>query len=127
MRRRSPYYSGLILWLALTAAGFAVLIWQVPAPWFVLLLGALNFATFIVYGLDKLFAAQHATRIPEYVLYFTAFAGGAAGALAAMQLFRHKTAKTSFQFTLAFIVLLEILFFLAILRPATFNELLSTF
>ena len=48
-------------------------------------------ATYIAYGRDKRLAKTNKRRIPEKVLLSLSFFGGAAGALAAMQLFRHKT------------------------------------
>ena len=48
-------------------------------------------ASYIAYGRDKRLAKEHKRRIPEKVLLSLSFFGGAAGALAAMQLFRHKT------------------------------------
>lgn len=121
-KRFSPYYAGILIWLVLVVASLSVLLWQIDAPWFLLLLAATNIGTFFLYGFDKFSAAQKITRIPEYVLYFTAFAGGAAGALAAMQLFRHKTSKVSFQFVLALIILLEVAIAVAILRPSLFEQ-----
>lgn len=125
MKRFSPYTAGIIVWILLVVGSFGVLAWQIAAPWLALLLVALNLATFFIYGLDKLLATQRANRVPEYVLYFTAFAGGAIGALLAMKLFRHKTSKVSFQFTLAFVVLLELIIFLLILRPELLTDLIS--
>lgn len=52
---------------------------------------------------------MHGWRVPEYILYFAAFAGGPVGALLGMYIFRHKISKVSFQFSLALIILLEIL------------------
>jgi uncharacterized membrane protein YsdA (DUF1294 family) len=48
-------------------------------------------AAYIAYGRDKRLAKEHNRRTPEKVLLSLSFFGGAAGALAAMQLFRHKT------------------------------------
>ncbi len=55
----------------------------------VLLAGSLN--SFILYAIDKHKAKRGAWRIPERMLLSAGFIGGAVGALAAMQLFRHKT------------------------------------
>lgn len=51
----------------------------------------LNIAAYTAYGRDKRLAREHRRRTPEKVLLSLSFFGGAAGALAAMQLFRHKT------------------------------------
>lgn len=123
----SPYKQGLVIWLALVGASFGVLLWQISAPWLLLLLGALNFAAFCLYGLDKFLAVRQAPRIPEYVLYLAAFTGGAVGALAAMQIFRHKTSKLSFKFALAMIILLEVIIFILIVEPTLVTETFSNF
>ncbi len=46
---------------------------------------------FVFYGVDKARAKRRAHRIPEGALLSLGFFGGAAGALLAMQVFRHKT------------------------------------
>lgn len=51
----------------------------------------MSLIAFISYGRDKRLAKAHAWRIPEKVLLSLSFLGGAAGALTAMQVFRHKT------------------------------------
>ena len=51
----------------------------------------LNIAAYTAYGRDKRLAREGKWRISEKVLLSLSFFGGAAGALAAMQLFRHKT------------------------------------
>ena len=47
--------------------------------------------SFVLYGADKAKAKKKAWRIPEKVLLLWGFLCGSVGALAAMQLFRHKT------------------------------------
>lgn len=51
----------------------------------------INIAAYVTYGRDKRLAKEGKWRIPEKVLLSLSFFGGAAGALAAMHLFRHKT------------------------------------
>lgn len=46
---------------------------------------------YVCYWRDKRLARAHRRRIPEKVLLSLSFFGGAAGALTAMQVFRHKT------------------------------------
>lgn len=65
--------------------------------------------TFGVYGLDKHFATFGIRRIPEVVLFFLAFFGGAAGALIGMCLFRHKTLHTYFWIINGIFFVLQIL------------------
>ena len=52
---------------------------------------AMNLAAFFCYGRDKRLARKQKWRTPEKLLLGLGFFGGAAGALAGMQLFRHKT------------------------------------
>ena len=61
------------------------------ALYFLYAIGAISFATFLLYGIDKLKAKQGAYRISERVLLIFSFFGGAIGALFGMLLFRHKT------------------------------------
>lgn len=51
----------------------------------------MSLIAYICYGRDKRLAKEKAWRIPEKVLLSLSFFGGAAGALLAMQIFRHKT------------------------------------
>lgn len=57
--------------------------------WFYLF--GINFLAFLLYGIDKYRAIKNKWRIPESTLLGVAAVGGAVGAWAAMQLFRHKT------------------------------------
>lgn len=54
--------------------------------------------SFVLYGVDKAKAKKKAWRIPEKVLLLWGFLCGSVGALAAMQLFRHKTKHFYFYF-----------------------------
>ena len=58
---------------------------------FLILLAVGSVAAFLMYGIDKWKAKRGAWRIPEKTLLLCGFLCGAVGALAAMQLFRHKT------------------------------------
>ncbi len=51
----------------------------------------MSIIAYIAYGRDKRLAKQHKWRTPERTLLLLGFLGGAPGALAAMQVFRHKT------------------------------------
>jgi uncharacterized membrane protein YsdA (DUF1294 family) len=66
---------------------------------------------FIAYALDKSAARQGRRRTPERTLLLLGLAGGWPGGLAAQQLLRHKSAKTSFlaKFWLTVIVNLSVL------------------
>lgn len=54
-------------------------------------------AAFIAYGVDKRSARRGGRRIPESTLHVLSLGGGWPGALAAQQLFRHKTRKQPFR------------------------------
>lgn len=70
-------------------------------------LGAINGVTFIVCGIDKSVAGSAALRTPERVLLGLALVGGTIGLLLGMNLFRHKTRKTQFQFKLFVVLALQ--------------------
>ncbi len=69
----------------------------------------LNVATFALVLIDKLFAQWRVRRIPELVFYVSGFLGGSIGVLLGMFAFRHKTRKTSFQFVLGMLILIQLL------------------
>ena len=68
----------------------------------------ITFVTFGTYGYDKLIAGSKRMRIPEKVLLALAFTGGTLGAIAGMEIFRHKTAKGSFQLKFWLVALLQV-------------------
>jgi len=70
---------------------------------------ALNVATMLVYGYDKAIAGGPRRRIPERTLLALALLGGSPGALLAMGLFRHKTAKAGFRRSMMAIVAVQAL------------------
>ncbi len=75
---------------------------QFLIAWF----GFTNAVAFLLYGYDKLRAKGAGDRVPERHLLAVAAMGGWPGALLGMMLFRHKTAKLSFQlkFAVVFVV-----------------------
>lgn len=62
-----------------------------------LYLAAVNLATFVLYGYDKLAAKARYRRVPERLLHRLTLAGGTPAALAGQRIFRHKTIKPEFQ------------------------------
>ena len=64
----------------------------------VIWLAALNGADFGAFALDKWCAKRSARRVPEVSLLLLGALGGWPGGLLGMNVFRHKTAKRSFQF-----------------------------
>ena len=59
----------------------------------------INVVTFALYGIDKWKAIHNKCRIREATLLITALIGGSLGAFIAMQMFRHKTKKWYFKYT----------------------------
>ncbi len=74
-----------------------------PAVYFVLI----NIISFCAFGLDKHLARHGHRRISERQLFLLALAGGAAGALLGMRLFRHKTLHRRFTIGLPLILLAQ--------------------
>lgn len=73
----------------------------------------INLFTFFVYGADKMRARKEQWRISESTLLAFAVFGGAAGALAGMYIFHHKTRKAKFKYGVPLIFILEVLAFAA--------------
>jgi uncharacterized membrane protein YsdA (DUF1294 family) len=71
-------------------------------------------ACFIAYALDKSAARQGRRRTPERTLLLLGLAGGWPGALAAQQLLRHKSSKTSFLAKFWFTVILNLALLVAL-------------
>lgn len=68
-----------------------------------------NLTAFILFAADKRRAVRHAWRVREHTLLLTALLGGAAGSLAAMLLFHHKTRKAKFYITVPLLTVLHLL------------------
>ncbi len=68
----------------------------------------INIIAFMLMGFDKRRAKRHAWRIPEKTLFGSALLGGSIGAIAGMQVFRHKTKHLSFQIGMPAILILQI-------------------
>ena len=75
---------------------------------------SLNLLSFALFGLDKRRARRGRRRIPERTLLCCAACFGAAGALLAMRLFRHKTKKPLFSAGVPLLLLVQAL---ALLLP----------
>ena len=69
---------------------------------------AINVATFLVYGIDKLKAKRAKWRIPEATLVLLAAAGGSIGAWLGMKVWHHKTLHMKFRYGVPLILLLQI-------------------
>lgn len=69
---------------------------------------AINVATVLLFGYDKAIAGGRRRRIPERTLLGLTLLGGSPGALLAMGLFRHKTAKPTFRRSVGIIVAVQL-------------------
>ena len=83
-----------------------------------------NIVAFFLMGIDKKKAQTGAWRIPEKTLFLSAILGGGVGAIAGMQLFRHKTRHRSFVIgmpliLLAWVILLAALIYFRYVRTYT--------
>lgn len=95
------------------AVGDALLVflgspWGLLAAWLL----AINFISFLVFGVDKWKAKQkehHESirRVPEKTLFLLSAAGGSAGALLGMKVFHHKTLHKTFRFGIPALLLLQ--------------------
>jgi uncharacterized membrane protein YsdA (DUF1294 family) len=71
----------------------------------------INVITFVVYGLDKLFAIKHKRRIRIITLLGLAFIGGELGGLLAMNIFHHKTSKKCFTIGLPLMLVMHMIIY----------------
>lgn len=75
---------------------------------FLIYLLVINIITLIVFGIDKLAAIEHRSRIAIITLLGLAFIGGSVGALIAMYAFRHKTQKDYFTVGVPLIMIMQV-------------------
>lgn len=80
-------------------------------------LGAINTYSFCLFGWDKYCATAGFRRVPETELLGLALLGGAAGAIAGQQLFRHKTRKEPFRSSLYTMAAINVVVFAALCVP----------
>ena len=85
--------------------------WEFFDKWKILLiyLLAINIVTLIAFGIDKINAAEHRSRIKIVTLLGLAFVGGSIGALIAMYAFRHKIKKDYFTVGVPLIIVMQII------------------
>ena len=76
----------------------------------------INMTAFLLFWADKRRAVRQKWRIPERTLLLSAFLGGGAGALLAMQICHHKTKKKRFTILVPVFFLLHPVVWFLILR-----------
>lgn len=74
-----------------------------------------NIVAFFLMGIDKKKAQTGVWRIPEKTLFLSAILGGGIGAIAGMQLFRHKTRHRSFVIGMPLILLAWVILLAALI------------
>ena len=77
--------------------------------YFIYYLIIINIIAFFLMGIDKKKAQNGAWRIPEKTLFLSASLAGSIGAIAGMQLFRHKTKHRTFVIGMPTILIVQIL------------------
>ena len=75
-------------------------------------IGLTSLFSFVIMGIDKRKAVKGAYRISEKFLFTCAFAGGSAGILAGMYIFRHKIRRWKFKLGIPVILVLELYLYL---------------
>jgi len=90
------------------------MMWMVVA---IIAYAAINIVTFAAFGIDKWRAERQHARLPEAHLLLLALLGGALGAVAGQQFFRHKTRKQPFRTLLMGAVLVNLAVAAVVLSP----------
>ena len=88
-------------------------------------LAAINIAAFVAFGIDKDRAERERQRLPENHLLLLALFGGAVGAVAGQQFFRHKTRKQPFRTLLIGALLVNIAVAVWLLSPEVRAEVMA--
>lgn len=79
-----------------------------PAQTILFAFCAVTIWTFLIMAWDKLAATRGWRRVPERTLLMLALMGGSPGALAASQMFNHKTSKQPFAKRLLWIAVIQL-------------------
>jgi len=116
----------LVLWMVMCVALYFGTDYFIELDWVLRLLLTTNFVTFTLVLLDKIAASARMRRIPEKALFVATFFGGSIGMLVGMFTIRHKSRKTSFQFVVGVLVLLQMVILLWYLDPTLFTSLTSS-
>ena len=113
--RRNVFYllsSGMVIgaawWLEQCCFTTSLFSFKTLLLFVVFHLVAVNFSTFVAYGVDKRAAQRGAWRVREADLHILEFIGGWMGAWVGQKFFHHKTAKKSFQNMYKLMIVMEI-------------------
>ena len=88
---------------------------------------AINVVTFALYAYDKWCAQNNRWRVRESTLLIFAIIGGSIGAVAAMEIFRHKTLHLKFKFGVPLIFFLQIVLIgVLVMNPEIIFKLFAT-
>lgn len=88
---------------------------------------AINVVTFALYAYDKWCAQHDKWRVRESTLLIFAIIGGSIGAVAAMEIFRHKTLHLKFKFGVPLIFFLQIVLIgVLVMNPEIIFKLFAT-
>ncbi len=106
-KKHTPYRTFSIIGLLLVAgtAGGLYYYTEIEPIWIYFI--ALSVSAFLLVAYDKMVAGGTRGRVPEMVLWGVALLGGTPGLLLAMNFFRHKTRKLSFQIVFVLILLAQ--------------------
>lgn len=116
----------LVLWVVMCVALYFGIDYFIEMDWVLQLLLTTNFVTFTLVLLDKIAASARMRRVPEKALFVATFFGGSIGMLVGMFLIRHKSRKTSFQFVVGVLVLLQMVILLWYIDPTLFTSLTNS-
>ena len=105
--RSSPFAIFALIALVIVGSAVALAVYWAVSPLIGYLAG-INLSTMALYGYDKRAAIKNRLRVPENLLHLAALLGGSPAALLSQQMFRHKTAKTSFRVSFWLIVVVQI-------------------
>lgn len=77
--------------------------------YFIYYLIFINLISFILFGLDKLFAKKKFRRIKNITLISSSIVGGSVGSLFGMYIFRHKTQTWYYVYGIPMIFIIQII------------------
>ena len=77
---------------------------------FIIYIVTVSIISFAMFGIDKYRSMNHAWRISEAALIFSAIIGGSIGSLLGMRVFHHKTKHIKFVVGIPLILIIQIIF-----------------